>query len=111
MAVLDAEHDRTRQPRGIGADVRNVAAFAGDRLQQKPPERVVADARDQPRLQAQTGAAEGGIGRRAAEVLGEARHLLEPGADLLRVEVDREPAEADDVQRTSCSEVGQVAHG
>ncbi len=63
VAVLDAEHDRARQPGGVGADVRDVAAFAGDRLEQKPAERVVADARDQPRLQAQAGAAEGGIGR------------------------------------------------
>ena len=77
----------------------DVAAFARDRLDQEAPHRVVADARDEAGAQAQPRAAERRVGRRAAEVLGEARHVLQPRADLLRVEVDAEAAEADDVER------------
>ncbi len=71
---------------------------------------VVADARDHRRAQAQPRAAERGVRRRAAEVLGEARHVLEPRADLLRVEVDGEAAEAEDVEIAAGSEGRGVAH-
>ena len=47
VLVLDAEHDRGREPRRIDADVADVAAFARDRLDEEAPHRVVADARDQ----------------------------------------------------------------
>jgi len=110
VAILDAEDHRTGKTARIGADVRHVAALARDRLDEEMTERVVADARDQARLEPEARAAEGGIGRRAAEVLGEARHVFEPGADLLRVEIDREAAEADHVQCTAGGKVGRVAH-
>ena len=103
VLVLDAEHDGGGEPRRIDADVADVAAFARDRLDEEAAHRVVADARDQARLQAEPRAAERGVGRRAAEVLGEARDVLEPRADLLRVEVDAEAAEADDVERRSAA--------
>ena len=99
VAVLDPEHDGAGEPRGIDADVRDVAAFARQRLDQEAAHRVVADARGHRRLEAEPRAAECGVGRRAAEILGEARDVLEPRADLLRVEVDGEAAEADDVER------------
>ena len=98
------------EPRRIDADVADVAAFARDRLDEEAPHRVVADARDQTRLQAEARAAERGVRRRAAEVLGEARHVLEARADLLRVEVDAEAAEADDVVRTAFREARSVLH-
>ena len=67
---------------------------------QEAAQRVVADARDHARrCKPEPRAAERGVRRRAAEVLGEARDVLEPRADLLRVEVDGEAAEADDVER------------
>ena len=97
VAVLDPEHDAAGEPLGIDADVRDVAALARERLDEEAAHRVVADARRHRRLQAQARAAERGVGRRAAQVLGEARDVLEPRADLLRVEVDGESAEADDV--------------
>ena len=50
-------------------------------------------------LQAEARDADGGVGRRAAEVLGERAHVLEPAADLLAVQVDRGAAHADDVER------------
>ena len=47
-----------------------------------PTREISAGAQAEPR------AAERGVGRRAAEVLGEARDVLEARADLLRVEID-----------------------
>ena len=39
-------------------------------------------------LEAEPGGADRDVGRTAAEVFGEARHVLEPAADLLAVEID-----------------------
>src|SRR6185503_11113924 len=110
LLVLDAEHDGRGEPRRIDADVGDVAAFARDRLGEKAAHRIVADARDQPRAKAEARAAERGVRRRAAQVLGEARHVLETRADLLRVEVDAEAAEADDVERPVGGEARGVLH-
>ena len=55
-------------------------------------------------------AAERGVGGGAAEVLREAGRVLEAGADLLRVEVDGEPAEAEDVEAPIGGEAGAVLH-
>ena len=98
VAVLDPEHDGRGEPRRVDAHVRDVAAFARERLDEEAAHRVVADARRHRRLEPEARAAERGVGRRAAQVLGEARDVLEPRADLLRVEIDGEPAEADDVE-------------
>ena len=70
---------------------------------------LVADARDHRRAQAQPRNAEGDVGRAAAEVLGEARHVLEPRADLLRVEVDGQTTEASEVETAGSGE-SQTAH-
>ena len=110
VLVLDAQHHRAGQPRRIDADVADVAAFARDRLDQETAQRVVADARDQCGLEAQSRAAERGVGRRAAQILGEAGDILEPRADLLRVEVDGEAAEADDVEPAVGGERRGVSH-
>src|SRR5262249_4245046 len=110
LAVLDAEHDRAGEPRWVDAHMRDVAALACDRLEQEASEPVVADARDESRLEPEARATERGVGGGAAEILGEARHVLETGPDLLRVEVDREAAEADDVQCAAGGEVGAVPH-
>ncbi len=110
VLVLDAEHDRAGQARRVDADVADVAAFARDRLDQETPQPVVADARDQRGLEAQARAAERGVRRRAAQVLGEAGDILEAGADLLRVEIDRETAEADDVESPTGGERRGVSH-
>ena len=82
----------------------DVAALLRQRLDEEAAHRVVADPRDQRRLQAEPRAAERGVGRRAAEILGEASDVLEARADLLRVEVDGEAAEADDVERAAFGE-------
>ena len=110
ILVLDPQHDGAGKPGRIDADVADVAPFARDRLDQESSEPVVADARDQRRLEAQARASERGVGRRTAEILGEARHILQPRTDLLGVEVDRKAAEADHVQRSICCEAGAVLH-
>ena len=50
-------------------------------------------------LQAEPRRADGDVGRAAADRLGEARHVLEPAADLRAIEVDRGAADGDDVER------------
>ena len=55
-------------------------------------------------------AAERGVRRRAAEILREARNVFEARADLLRVEVDGEPAEADDVEASAGGEADGISH-
>ena len=52
-------------------------------------------------LQAQPGGADGDIGRAAADRLGEGGDILQPGADLLAVEIDGRAADGDDVQRAA----------
>jgi len=110
VAVLDAEHDAAGQPRRVDAHVARVAALARDRLDEEAAEVIVADSRDQPGLQAQPRTPEGGVRRRAAEVLREARDVLEPCADLLRVEVDGEAPEAQHVEVAPLGEGRGVAH-
>jgi hypothetical protein len=110
VLVLDSQHHRGRQARRVHPDVADVAALLGDGLDQEPAVGVVADARHERRLEAEAGGAERGVRRRAAEVLGEARHVLEPRADLLGVEIDAETAEADDIQPAVGSETGGVFH-
>src|SRR5579862_1653234 len=88
----------------------HITALARNRLDEKAPQRVVADARDERRLEAQSGTAERGVRRRTAEVLRKARHILEARADLLRIEVDREAAEADDIELAVRCEWGGVLH-
>ena len=89
----------------------DVATFAGDRLDQEAPHRIVADARNQSRLEAQPGAAERGVGRRAPQVFREARDVLEPRADLLRIEIDAEAAQADDIEGASVDKASGITHG
>ena len=58
---------------------------------------LVADPRDHGCAQAQPGHAECDVGRTAAQVLGEARHIFERCAHLLRVQVHGEAAQAGEV--------------
>ena len=110
VLVLDAEHHRRGEARRVAAHVRHVAAFARERLDEEVAHRVVADPRGHRRLEAEARAAERGVRRGAAEVLGERRHVLEPRADLLRVEIHREAAKADDVEPAAGDERRGVLH-
>ena len=110
VAILDAEHDASGQAPRIGADMRGVASFLLERLDEEASHRIVADARDQRGLQPQPRAAECRVRRRASEILGKARDILEPRADLLRVEVLAEAAEGDDVKGSTLGKAGFVIH-
>ena len=110
ILVLDPQHHRAGQARGIDAHVTDVAAFTGDRLHEETAEGVVADARDEPRPQTEARAAERRIGRRAAQVLRKTGDILQPRADLLGVEIDREAAQAQDVEAATGGEGRGVLH-
>ena len=72
--------------------------FADHLLADETAHRLVADAGDEAGPQAEPRRADGDVGGAAADGLGEGRHVLEPPADLLAVEIDRGPADGDDVQ-------------
>src|SRR5690606_14967312 len=59
---------------------------------------LVADTAEHGRAQAQPRCADRGVGRRTAQVPGEAARILQPRADLLAVQVDRGAAHADQVE-------------
>ena len=99
VGVADAEEDQRGQPLRIGLHVRDVDAFGGQLLAHEAAVVLVADAGQHRRLQAEAGHADRGVGRRAAEVLRERAHVLEPTADLLAVQVDRGAPHADHVER------------
>ena len=98
VLVLDAENDRCGQSIRVDADVADVAAFPRDGFGEEAPHRIVADARNQSCVEAEPRTTECGIRRRAAEILREARHVFQSRTDLLRVEVDAEASEADDIE-------------
>ncbi len=100
IPVFDAEQDQRRQAARIDAHATRVAALAFEGFEQKAPHVIVSDARQHGRLEAQPRAAKRDVCRRPAQIFREARHVLEPRADLLRVEVDREPSQANDVPRS-----------
>jgi hypothetical protein len=99
LLVADAEDDEGGQPLGVGDHAAGVDAFGGQGLADEAAHVLVADAGDQRRAEAEAGGAGGDVGGRAADVLVEARHVLEPAADLRAVEVDRGPADGDEVER------------
>ena len=72
----------------IGLDVADIDAFGDEGFAQETAHMLVADARQHGDAQAEPRSANRRIGRRAAEIFGEARHVLEPAADLLAVEID-----------------------
>jgi hypothetical protein len=56
------------------------------------------DPGDQSGAEAEPGSATGDVGGRAADILVEARHILEAAADLGTVEIDRRAADGDDIE-------------
>ena len=87
------------QPLGIDLHPAGVDALARQLLDDEPPHVLVADAGDHRGPQPQPRRAAGDVGRRAPDVLREAPHVLQPPADLVAVEVDRRPADGDEVER------------
>ena len=82
----------------IGYDAVGRDALADHLLADEAAHGLVADAGDEARSQAQPRGADGDVGGAAADRLGEGRHVLQPSADLLAVEIDRGAADGDDIQ-------------
>ncbi len=98
LVVLDREQHQRGQALLVGDDAIQRHALARHLLLHVAPHLLVADARDDGGLQAQPRRADGDVRGTAAHRLGEGRHVLEPGPDLLPVEIDRAPADGDDVK-------------
>ena len=98
LSVADAEDDQRRQALGIDLQPAGVDALALQLLADIAAHMLIADAAQQSRAQAEARPADGDIGRAAADIFGEARHILQPPADLLAVEVDGDAADGDDVE-------------
>ena len=99
LVVANTEHHERSQPRRVGLDARHVDAFARALLADEAAHVLVSDARDEAALQAKTRRSDCDIGWAAADRLGEARHVLEPSANLRAVEVDGRAAYRDDIER------------
>ena len=93
------EEDERGEPLRVGLHVRHVDALGGERLAHEAAVVLVADAREHRHLEPEAARAYAGIGRAAAEVLGEAGLVLQARADLLAVEVDRGAPHADQIER------------
>ena len=99
LVVLHAEDRERGEALGVRLHAARVDALARELLADEAPEMLVADAGDEPGLEAEPRRPDRGVGRAAADRLRERRHILEPPADLLPVEVDRGAADGDDVER------------
>ncbi len=88
FVVLDGEDRKCGQPLRVGDDAARLHAFALKLLADEAAHLFVADARQERRFQAEARCAHGNVAGAAADGFGEARHVFEPRADLLSVEVD-----------------------
>ena len=111
VAVLQPEQHQRGQALRIDLHLRGVAALALQGLNEKAPHLLVADARDHRRAQTEPRDAERDVGRRAAEVLGKARRVFEPAAHLLRIEIDRQPTQAGQVEAAVGRKVQRAHEG
>ena len=99
LVVADAEQHQRCQAVGVGVHAGDVHALARALLADEAAHVFVADARDEPAPETEPRRADSDVGRAAADSLGEARHVLEPAANLGAIEVDRRAAYGDDVER------------
>ena len=98
LVVADPESDERGEPVRIGLDAGDGDALADQLLADEAAEGLVADGGDHGALEPEPRRADRRVGRAAADRLGERRHVLEPPADLLAVEIDRRAADGDDVE-------------
>src|SRR5262249_51829542 len=88
LAIADAENDQGGEPRGIDLQMRDIDAFSRHLLADEPAHCLIADARQKPGGKTQPCRADRDVRRAAADILREARHVLEATANLLAVKVD-----------------------
>ena len=99
MVVADAKEDKRGQPRGVGLDALHIDPLARKFLADEAAHVFVADPRDDRRFQPEPRRPRRDVGGRAADILAERPHILKPPADLHAIEIDRGPADGDDVER------------
>ena len=98
--IADTEQDERREALRVGDDTAHVHPFGPQLLADKAPHVLVADAGDHGRFQAEPCRTGRRVGGRAADVLAEGPHVLQPAAHLAAVEVDRRSADGYDIERT-----------
>ncbi len=98
ICVADGKEHECREALFVGGHVADIHAFARERLADETAVVLVADARDHRRPESEAGGSDGGVGGRAAEILGESRDVFQPAAELLAVKVDRGTAQAGDIE-------------
>ena len=96
--VLDRQEDEGGEPVLVDLDAGGRNTLALELLEEEAAHLLGADAGDDGRPQPEPRRADGDVGGTAADRLGEGRNVLQPGADLLAVKVDRGPADGDDIE-------------
>ena len=110
LAVLDAQQHQGGEALAIHLDAAGVAAFLRQRLGQEAAHVVVADPGQHRRSQPQARGAEGDVGGGSPQVLGEAADVFQRRPYLLRIEVDAQSPQADDIQLAPAGEE-MITHG
>ncbi len=110
FAVLQPQQHHRRQTLGVTLDGADITALAGQGFDQKSTHVVVADPAQHGRPEPEPGRAKGNIGRRAAQVFGETGNVFQPRPHLLRIKVDAQASEANQIQLTPSGKAC-LAHG
>ena len=97
VAVLQAQQHQGGQTLRVNLHLGGVAAFGLQGLGQKAAHLLVAHAGDHGAAQAQSGHAESQVARAATQVLGHAARIFQFGAELLRIQVNRQTPQAGQV--------------
>jgi len=99
LPVTDAQDHQGRKALGVGDHATDVDALTLELFANEAAHMVAAHPGGERRLQAEAGAAHGGVGGAAAHILGEGGHILQATAHLLPIEVDARSADSQQVQR------------
>ena len=98
MLVANAKDHQGGQTLGVSDNALGINPLARQFFADKAAHMLVADPRDQTRLQAKPRRACRHIRRRTADVFLERRHVLQPTAHLRAVKIDRGSADGDHIK-------------
>ncbi len=98
LLIADAEKHKRGQALRVGDDAARVHALALQFLADEASHMLVADARDQCRLQPEPRRTGSNIGGRTTNIFVEGAHVLQPATDLRAIKIDRGPADGDEVE-------------
>jgi len=96
--VADAEDRESGQPFPVDDHARRLHSLRRELLHDEAAHVLVPDAGHERRTQTQPRRSHRDVGGAAADVFRETRHILQPAADLLAVQVDRGASDRDDVE-------------